>query len=129
MTYSTPYKSTSMNAIDEMFNNLLSTEPNIDDSTRSILLRNKASFTSQFSDQMFIQSYFKKKVNNEICKTIISQVIVKFKEWIRAIVQVSYKGKIFNFEPQGVDCSERDIFGQAYNEFEGEEFDLDNVMI
>ncbi|KAG0676026.1 hypothetical protein C6P40_001338 [Pichia californica] len=111
-----------MESLDKIFDKLVRLE---DDKNHSILLRNKASFTSQISDQMFIESYFKNNVRGRIRKRFIKEIILKFHNWIKSILGISNKTQF----AQGIDYADQDMFGHEYSELFGEEFDLDNVFI
>lgn len=113
-----------MASVDQIFLSLLSLD-SIDSDSKQILLRNKSSFTNQMSDQMFIESYFKKNFNNSYYKKILKQIFYKFKIWAQNILAIAGKSK-FGFKQ---DSAERDIFGQEFSELDGEEFDLDNVLL
>lgn len=114
----------SMASVDQIFLSLLSLD-SIDSDSKQILLRNKSSFTNQMSDQMFIESYFKKNFNNNYYKKILKQIFYKFKIWAQNILAIAGKSN-FGFKQ---DSAERDIFGQEFSELDGEEFDLDNVLL
>lgn len=113
-----------MASVDQIFLNLLSFK-SIDSDCRQILLRNKASFTDQLSDEMFIESYFRKNINRKYYKTILQQIVQKFKIWVQSILG-KRGGDKFDFD-QGI--AERDIFEQELSELGDEEFDLDNVLL
>lgn len=114
----------SMASIDQIFLNLLSLK-SIESDCRQVLLRNKASFTDQLSDQMFIESYFRKNINRKYYKTILQQIVQKFKAWAQSILGKREGGK-FEFDQGFAEC---DIFEQEFSELDGEEFDLDNVLL
>lgn len=98
-----------MASIDNIFDQLVLKKVGKEEYKYEILLRNKESFTSQFSDQLFIDSYFKNKFNKT---KIIDRIVIKFKEWIASL-----------FGLQGFDDDSN------YDYIFDEEFELDNIPL
>ena len=111
-----------MESIDQIFDKLVKLE---DDEHQEILLRNKASFTSQISDQFFVESFLRSNVKRNFRTTFIMQIVLQFKKWISSIFTTNHRNKY----PQGNEFINHDFLEHDYSEIFGEEFDMDNIPI
>lgn len=98
-----------MTSVDDIFDQLASKKVGRDGYKYEILLRNKESFTSQFSEQLLIESYFKDRFNKY---KFISRIIIKFKQWVASL-----------FGLQGVENVEDSDY------IFDEDFELDNILL
>lgn len=93
------------------------------------LLRNKASFTSQFSNDKFIETCSKLELNKDWYNNLVKKMVRIFKTWVSQTLGVSINERFYS--ERGITITERDIFGHEYSGLldDGEEYDVDNILL
>lgn len=96
------------------------------------LLRNKDSFASQALNKSLMNSYNGHSLKVEACMSTIKIILLKLKAWVVTVLEIrSGKHIICRNHQEASDYQSwyKDIFDKDYSDFEGEEFELDNLLI